>query len=84
MIWNKPVYEEFVRLAMLNETEQKVLETRIKEWTITKQCMELNLTRSTVNKIIKNLKRKYDEVQPMSEILKPRVSSAKELYMDTH
>lgn len=61
--WNKFIVEEFVSLAMLTEEEEMVLRTRVAGWPITKQSMELGMSVSTVNRIIKRLKVKYDNLQ---------------------
>lgn len=80
--WNKFIVEEFVSLAMLTEEEEMVLRTRVAGWPITKQSMELGMSVSTVNRIIKRLKVKYDNVERYSAILPPRKFSAQETYMD--
>lgn len=82
--WNKPIYDEFVMLAQLNEDEQDILRTRMQNWTITKQSMEFGMSKSKIDRIIARLKVKYDAVQPYSNILPKRKFSAKETYMDTH
>lgn len=82
--WNKIFLEEFIRLAALTEDEEAIMRTRVAGWTITKQSMELGMSRTKVNNIIKRLKVKYDGVQKYSVILPPRKSSAEEIYMDTH
>lgn len=82
--WNKVIYDEFVRLGGLTEEEQQIMMTRMQGWTITKQSMEFHMSVSKVNRIIKRLKVKYDNVQPYSDLLPQRKFSAKETYMDTH
>ena len=82
--WNKIFLDEFISLAMLTEEEQSIMRTRIAGWTITEQAQKLSMSESKVNSIISRLKHKYDIVQPYSEILPPRKSSAEEIYMDTH
>lgn len=37
---------------------------------------------SSVNRIIKRIKNKYDEVEKYSAVLPPRKSSEKEMYLD--
>lgn len=69
---------------MLNDLEQEVMRTRIQGWTITKQCMEYGLSRSSLNELIRKLKLKYDSVQPYSEILPVRRTSKSEQWQDTH
>lgn len=82
--WNKIILERFIELAALTEDEEAIMRTRVAGWTITKQAMELCMSKSTVNRIIERLKKKYDDVQKYDPILPPRKSSAQELYMDTH
>lgn len=82
--WNKIILEEFIRLGCLSEDEEAVMRTRVQGWTVTKQSIELGMSVSKVNFIIKRLKKKYDAVQPYSAILPPRKTSAAEIYMDTH
>lgn len=82
--WNEAIYSEFCKLAMLSTIEREVLRTRIMGHSITQQSIEFNLSRSTINRIISNLKRKYDEVQKLSDKLPERRSSAEETWMDNN
>ena len=83
--WNKYVYDRFCELAMLSDFEKEVLETRIKGYSTTKQSLMLNCSVATVNRTIKILKEKYDEVQKLPDSgLKPRRTSKEEEWMDTH
>lgn len=83
--WNKVIYERFSELAMLNDIEKEVLETRLKGWTITEQSMKLGLSKSTIDRVIRKLKAKYDAVQKHDpEKLPPRKTSKQEKYMDEH
>ncbi len=82
--WNKIILEEFIDLAMLTKDEEIVMRTRVAGWSVTQQADKLNLSVSTVNRIIQRLKIKYDEVEKYSVILPPRKTCAKELYQDTH
>lgn len=84
VLWNKPLLDEFSRLAGLSEEEQMIMETRMKGWSITRQSVHFCMSESKINKMIARLKIKYDSVQPYSEILPERKKSAKETYMDTH
>lgn len=72
IIWNKIILDEFIKLAILTETEEKILRTRIAGWSRVKQAMELNMSVSTVDCIIKMINQKYDMVQPYSPILPKR------------
>lgn len=82
--WNKIILEEFISIASLTKEEEEIMRTRVAGWTVTKQSMELGMSRSKVNFLIKRLKIKYDQVQPYSPILPPRKHSAEEVYMDEH
>lgn len=61
-----------------------VLRTRVAGWTRTKQAMELNMSVSSIDKIIKRLKIKYDGVAKYNPLLPPRKHSVEETYLDTH
>ena len=82
--WNKIILEEFISLAVLTDEEEKIIRTRVKGWTITKQAMTFGMSPAAVNRVIRRLKIKYDNVQPYSPLLPPRRHSAAETYMDTH
>lgn len=85
VIWTQKIIDEFIRLGNLTELEEKVLRTRaINEWTVTRQSIEFCVSKSTIDRTIVRLKRKYDICQKQSDILPPRRKSAVELYMDTH
>lgn len=72
VIWTKIVLERFIEQANLSEDEEIVMRTREAGWSRTKQAMELNLSVSTIDRIISRLKLKYDEVQAYDPILPPR------------
>lgn len=72
VIWTKIVLERFIELANLTQDEEMVIRTRVAGWSRVKQAMELNLSISSIDRIISRLKRKYDEVQKYDPILPPR------------
>ena len=76
--WNKIILEEFINLTLLTKDEEMILRTRIYGWTVREQADRLNMSVSSVNRIIKRIKNKYDEVEKYSAILPPRKSSEKE------
>lgn len=55
-------YEEIVKKAMLNEEMAKIFEMKIKDYSITKISVEMNMSESTVNRRIKQLKKKIMKV----------------------
>lgn len=72
IVWNKIILNEFIDLACLTETEEKILRTRIDGWSRVQQAMAFNLSVSTVDCIIRTIRQKYDMVQPFSDILPKR------------
>ena len=82
--WNKIVVERFIELAMLTEDEERILRTRVAGWPRTRQAYELDVSVATVDRIIKRLKQKYDNVQRYDPLLPPRRSSDAETWMDAH
>lgn len=54
--WNKIIYDEFIRLAILTDDEKKVLETRLKNYTRIQQAEMLSFSVATIDRIIKSLK----------------------------
>ena len=72
LIWNKIILDEFLRLAFLTETEEKILRTRISGWSRVKQSIEMNLSISSIDSTIRMINQKYDMVQPYSTILPVR------------
>lgn len=57
--------EEFKSIsekAMLNDELKQILEMKIKGYSITKMSMELNMSESSINRRIKQLKKKIMKV----------------------
>ena len=84
VIWSKLILETFIDEANLNKEEEIIMRTRVAGWTRTQQAQRLNMSLSTVDKIISRLKTKYDHVARYSPVLPPRKSSVQETYMDEH
>lgn len=82
--WNKVILEEFIREAILTKDEEWIMRTRVAGWSRTKQAMELGMSVSTVDKIIKRLKQKYDRVAKYDPLLPPRKHSDEETWMDNN
>ena len=55
-------FEQICKKAMLNEELTKIFEMKIKDYSITKIALELNISESTVNRRIKQLKNKIMKV----------------------
>lgn len=83
--WNEELYMIFCKSAMLSDLEREVLRLRIMEATVSEISDELGVSKSTVDRTVKKLREKYDELQANSNgTLRPRRMTDKEIYMDTH
>lgn len=82
--WSRAILDRFYEKAVLSEEEKFILETRAKNWSVSKQASALNMSESSVAKRIALLKKKYDAVQKDDDFLPPRKMSAKETWMDSH
>lgn len=60
--FNRYEYEKIKEDLMLNEEMSKILEMRIKGYSITKMSMELNMSESSINRRVKELKRKIKKI----------------------
>lgn len=77
--WNKQVVEAFIKDATLTKEEELVLRTRVNGWTRLQQAHELGMSVATVDRIIRRLKLKYDQVQGNNELLPPRAKNSNEI-----
>lgn len=83
--WTKDIVREFSDKAMLSEDEIFVLVTRCKGMPISRQAQELHCSESTINRMIANLKKKYDIVQnEYPDIFPIRRTSKQEEWMDNN
>ena len=55
-------YDELIDKLMLNDFQKRILEYRIKEYSITKMAMLENCSESTINREIKKIKNKIKKV----------------------
>lgn len=55
-------FESISEKAMLNDELKAILEMKIKGYSITKMSMELNMSESSINRRIKQLKKKIMKV----------------------
>lgn len=82
--WNKIILETFIEEGCLTKEEEIIIRTRVAGWSRTKQSMELDISLSTVDRLISSLKKKYDNVQKYNPLLPPRKESAQETWMDNN
>lgn len=84
--WTDKVLREFIERALLTEDEIFIMTTRVKGWTVTKQAEALHVSESSVARMIKSLKQRYDLVQAEYPDRFPvrNKKSVKEKYMDEH
>lgn len=60
--FTKEEFDSISKRAMLNDELIKIFEMKIKGYSITKMSMELNMSERTVNRRIKELKKKIIRV----------------------
>lgn len=72
VIWDQRIISEFVKEALLSEDEEFILKTRASGWSRVKQADALKMSVSNIDKIIKRLRLKYDQVAKYSDALPPR------------
>lgn len=73
LLWNKIMLEEFLTLAALTEEEEKILRSHIKGDSRVKQAMDNGMSLSTVDRIMKRVNLKYDDVQRYASFMPPRI-----------
>ena len=60
--FTKEEFDNICKKAMLNEELTTIFEMKIKGYSITKMSMELNMSESSINRRIKQLKKKITKV----------------------
>ena len=60
--FTKTDYEKICDECMLNEEYKKLLEMKIKSYSRTKMAIELNVSESTLDVMIKKLKKKIQKI----------------------
>ena len=83
VIWTKLILERFIKEGNLTKFEEMIMRTRVDGWSRVKQADYFKCSLATIDRTIRILKRKYDEVQKYDPILPPRKFSMQELYQDT-
>lgn len=58
----KEEYESISEKAMLNDELKQILEMKIKNYSITKMAIEMNMSESSINRRIKQLKKKIMKI----------------------
>ena len=82
ILWTKKIVDTFIKEGMLTEEEKEVLLLRFKGYTIAETSELMNISDSKVNRIIRRLKIKYDNLQGTLEELPKRKETTKELYRE--
>lgn len=82
ILWTKKIIETFIKEGMLTEEEKEVLLLRVKGYTIAETSELMNISDSKVNRIIRRLKIKYDNLRSTIEELPKRKETTKELYRE--
>ena len=63
VLWTRKLVDTFIKEGMLTEEEKEVLLLRVKGYTIAETSELMNISDSKVNRIIRRLKIKYDNLQ---------------------
>ena len=82
VLWTKKIIETFIKEGMLTEEEKEVLLLRVKGYTIAETSELMNISDSKVNRIVRRLKIKYDNLQGTIKELPKRKETTKELYRE--
>ena len=61
--WTDDLLERFIKTAMLDSTDSRIVQLRIYSYTIDEIAETVGLSTSTVSRRIKLLKDKYDELE---------------------
>lgn len=67
--WNRVILEEFISIALLTTEEEQIIRSRVKGWSRVKQCHAYNMSLATLDRTIKELKRKYQFAAQYSALL---------------
>lgn len=67
--WNRAILDEFISFALLTEDEEKILRARAARWSRVQMCHTYGMSLATVDRIIRNLKIKYESASNYCEIL---------------
>lgn len=67
--WNRVILDEFCSLALLTPLEENIVRTRAAGWSRVQQCHAYGMSLATLDRHIKNLRRKYNSAQKYSDVL---------------
>lgn len=63
IFWTDDLLEKFIKTAMLDSIDSRIIQLRIYSYTIKEIAESVGLSTSTVSRRIKLLKEKYDELE---------------------
>lgn len=72
LTWNKIMLNEFRKLAILTEDEDKVLSGWSRNKSIVEIALTYGMTERTVSRHLERIRGKYDEVQKFTPLLPAR------------
>ena len=82
ILWTRKLVDTFIKEGMLTEEEKEILLLRVKGYTIAETSELMNISDSKVNRIIRRLKIKYDNLKGTIKELPKRKETTKELYRE--
>lgn len=69
--WSMPVYDEFLRIAILTDDEKAMIEAHvIKHWSRIEKEINLNMSQTKIDEVMYALKLKYWDATKFSDILR--------------
>ena len=86
VVWTDDIFRFVCEKARLSDKEQQILKTRVFDgMTIIEQAEKFHCDRATIIRKTNIIKIKYDAIQKIyPDVLRPRVNSVYEKYMDEH
>lgn len=67
ILWTRSMLDEFVKEAILTKDEEFIVRTRAAGWSRQQQAFELNRSIQSIDRMIKKIKVKYDNLAKHNE-----------------
>ena len=67
ILWTRSMLDEFVQEAILTKDEEFIVRTRAEGWSRQQQAFELNRSVQSIDRMIKKIKVKYDNIAKHKE-----------------
>lgn len=67
ILWTRSMLDEFVKEAIMTKDEEFIVRTRAEGWSRQQQAFELHTSLQSVDRMIKKIKLKYDNIARQNE-----------------